>query len=215
MNDVSFYKHRFEVLFLANFIVLLYSVSLITLLFSSNIITVEHSSIHPSIFKPVAAIVDNLSVVLIIIFSLLAVLTFYGSRTEPTLIAGFIIKATTPTTSLIFLIACANLFIIELFLPNILLGGSLQSCFGSMLVTMCSLTVIITRGWWIRTLFLLSCMVLYTVASIYYVKITVNNPALFTWCDNATIYMSIAIALLLSWRGEYIIFMSPSTDDES
>jgi len=206
VNDVKYYKPRFEVLVYASIIVLIYSLILITVLFSYNVIKIEIE--NSSVPKAFITIVDNLRTILVAISFLLGVLAYYGSRTDSITIAGFTIGATTPTTALALLIICANLFVIELFLPNVFLGGSLQSCFGSTLVTMCSLTVIITRAWWVRVLFLLICMVLYTIAAFYNVAITINKPTFFAWCDNATIYMSIAIALLLSWRGEYTIFLT-------
>ncbi|HZS44588.1 MAG TPA: hypothetical protein VFC63_05755 [Blastocatellia bacterium] len=113
--------------------------------------------------------------------------------------------------SLFILILVTVLFLVLLSLPLFLLGGAEQSCFGSLLVAMAGIIVIVTKSAGIRFTIAFGSILLFGI-SIFdhgHMDVVILRPNMHKWFQISSIVLSLVITLVMSWKGEFTIFDDP------
>ncbi len=219
---LSYYSMLFELVWFSSWGLILYSI--LNILILSNIITVS-SKLPPTstnegfwlsiVSKVIQPFTNNnfdtsLYLALFIVFAIITVLHEYGSKTVIVRLFNYKVIRPSPSKSAKILVATTVFFIILLSLPVLFLGGGRESCFSSLLIVTCSVTVITAKKWSVRLPIAALCLLIYGASIFfndYFIQITINE---FYYNSYNVLYvagavLSVIISMFLSSRGGYNI----------
>ncbi len=215
IRDIPYYKRRFDLIFGASLLFIVFCIPYILFLLNYEIISIVKSNpIYPGWVSKLSSqpLLFSITIIgsLVVVYLIIIFFNHLGSRDTPIYIAGTNFFNPSPNKSLTILVISTFLFILLVSIPLFSLGGAKESCFGSLLVTICTLTVIITKSNYIRTIFIIICMLFYTLASFYFVEIEIHKTNVYSFIYILVILISIFVAIFLSRKGEFKLFDSVS-----
>lgn len=205
-HSISYYAERFDLIWVASSFILVSCIVYFILLFAFDVIKVDIPNWFKSISTEAHWYGVSMAATLVIIYLMISLTSHLGSRDRPITVADDTIFVPTPKKSLYSLILATFLFILMVSLPIAFLGGSRDSCFGTILITICSLIVIIAKSNKVRLLFINICMTIYAVSGFVFVSIIIIKNGFYTVLYLLMIIASIAVTYRLSKTRSSIIF---------
>lgn len=193
LERVTYYKERLVVLAIASLLFFLYFLVYWVAVYHFEIITTKLSLQWPMYCE--------LGLILIIL-----ILCVLGGVERNLVIAKIRIYSPTPIRSLTYLVLATVLFIVLIASPVFLIGGTIDSSFSNILVTMSGLAVIVSNSWKIRSSIVGLCIILYVLSTFYYFDIVVNKPFGHKALHISAVLLSLGVTVFLSWRGNFLIF---------
>lgn len=200
LEDIPYYKERHDIVFLGSFLVFVVVFLYSFLVLNSSIVELNKIGLS----KEVLFISDNSRWLLAGLFLTILFLSHLGNREKAFEIQDIKFYHPTSRKSLVCLIISTFLFILLVALPILFWGGSLASCFGSMLITMCGLIVVVSNSKKVRLGFIFVCIAIYSIGAFMHVAITIKDNFYYTISYNVVMLLTIGIALLLTWNSKTI-----------
>lgn len=200
--NISYYTRRHDFVLITSTIIFIYTFIYLLLLNNVTKVVLTESSGWVNIFLP-----QNNLVIIAVLWVLILAISFLGSREQELEVFEYLVLyRPNIRASQVMLTISTIAFILLLSLPIIFTGGSLQSVYTTMLVTMCSLTAIIVKDTYLRILFIVLTMGVLVIGSFFYIPIEITDPGKYRLYYLSSIFVSLFIAFLLSWQGKPIVF---------
>ncbi|MFA6979667.1 MAG: hypothetical protein WC209_10120 [Ignavibacteriaceae bacterium] len=198
LKPIEYYRPRYNVIIIGSALISLVVFAYFLILTMNGIIEINTKD-APSIFNP---LINFWWGIMLSFLFLIFLFNFFGGNKEPVEIAGNVLYNPSEFKSLVLLIISTILFVLLAAIPILFLGGAQISCFGSMLITMCGLIVVVTNSKGIRITFMIICLVIYWFSSFYFVPIIIKDDNFFRISYNLVMILTVLITFFLTWKGK-------------
>lgn len=193
IKPISYYSQRIFLVTISSIFIYLYFVLYGVLVFRFEII------------KPSVSLFTALSVESILLVSIL-MLGSVGGLHRGIHLPGWKMLDPTPQRSFVLLFASTVLFILLVWYPIYIFGGSSESNFSTIMITVSVLMVLVTRSNKVRTLLLSLCTILFLISFFYSYEIEVIRPDLYRIAHVSTVLLSLLLTLFFSYNGGFTLF---------
>jgi hypothetical protein len=196
LRSIDHYRERITLIYLVLMIFgILYSVTL-ALLFGNDVLVLDNNNKNPL----QSYILTYTLIVLAAIGVIILALCFLGSQQGETKAGDFFSYKNSPKRALILLTISTILLIVFIAIPIFITGGSIKSIYGTQLVTLCAVAVLVTRSNSLRFLIIVFSVLVYILATYINFPSHINNEGYHDVLYIIFIISNIAFAGWIGWK---------------